>query len=120
MRSPYLSGRQDSNLRPLDPQDVGVGISTGQTGCRRRSGERSTCGLFVAVQDVWSPSGPQQDAPPTTLPPPRPGRPSRRGAGVNGGRRPSHSDAKRHLLRHRDVDDRQAGEGETRKSTSSV
>jgi hypothetical protein len=30
------SGRQDSNLRPLDPQDVGVGISPGQTGCRRR------------------------------------------------------------------------------------
>lgn len=49
--------------------------------------------------------------PPTPLPA-RPGCRSRRGAGVNVGRRPSHSDAKRDLLRHRGVDDHQAVEGE--------
>jgi hypothetical protein len=54
---PYWSGRQDLNLRPLDPQDVGVDIFTGQTGCRRRVPERSTCGMFAPVQDVWSPTG---------------------------------------------------------------
>jgi hypothetical protein len=47
---------------------------------------------------------------------PRSGRRSRRGAGVNGGQRPSHSDAKRHLLRHRGVDDRLAGEGSPRRT----
>ena len=40
--------------RPLDPQDVGVGISSGQPGCRRRECERPTCRLPASVQDVWS------------------------------------------------------------------
>jgi hypothetical protein len=53
------SGRQDSNLRPLDPQDVGVGVFAGQRGRWRRVCEQSTCGLFTSVQDVWSPNGPQ-------------------------------------------------------------
>jgi hypothetical protein len=48
-----------------DPQDVGVGIPTGQTGGSCRAGEESTCGLFASVQDVWSPNGPQQQAPST-------------------------------------------------------
>jgi hypothetical protein len=30
--------------------------------------ERSTCGLFAFVQNVWSPNGPQGEAPPTALP----------------------------------------------------
>ncbi len=66
------------NLRPLDPQDIGVGIPTGQTRCRCRAGEKSTCGSSALVQDVWSPNGPQQDTPPTLPPPSRPGRQSRR------------------------------------------
>jgi hypothetical protein len=49
---------------------------------------------------------------PLTPLPARPGCRSCRGAGVNVGRRPSHSDAKRDLLRHRGVDDHQVVEGE--------
>src|SRR5262249_23654360 len=79
----YWSGRQDSNLRPLDPQDVEVSISTGQTGHKRRVHAWLTCGSSACVQVVWSPNGPQQDAPPIPYLP-RPGRRSRRGAGVNG------------------------------------
>jgi hypothetical protein len=65
-----------------DPQDVGVGIPTGQTGGSCRAGEESTCGLFASVQDVWSPRSPTASSvySPGTA---RPGRRSRRGAGVN-------------------------------------
>jgi len=45
---------------PLDPQDVGVSIFPGQTRCKCRAREWSTCSLFAPVQDVWSPNGPQQ------------------------------------------------------------
>jgi hypothetical protein len=48
------SGRQDLNLRPLDPQDVGVGIFTSQTGCKDRVPKGPTCVLFASAQDVWS------------------------------------------------------------------
>src|SRR5262249_13041797 len=90
----YWSGRQDLNLRPLDPQDVEVSISTGQTGHKRRVHAWLTCGSSACVQVVWSPNGPQQDAPPIPYLP-RPGRRSRRGAGVNGDE--GHHDAsKRH------------------------
>jgi hypothetical protein len=41
------------------PQDVGVGISAGQIGCRRRVCEWLTCRSSARVQVVWSPSGPQ-------------------------------------------------------------
>jgi hypothetical protein len=53
------SGRQDSDLRPLDPQDVGVGVCPGHWWCRCRVHDRLTCGSSARVQGVWSPSGPQ-------------------------------------------------------------
>lgn|SRR5581483_165914 len=54
----------DQGGSTLDPQDVGLAISAGQSGCTRRAGTWSMCGLFTSVQDVWSPDGPQQEAPP--------------------------------------------------------
>jgi hypothetical protein len=79
-----------------------------QTPCARAIDVRVVHLCAGRVVPKWSPAKTR----PTPLPPPRPGRQSRRGVGVNGGRRPSRSDAKRHLLRRRDVDDRQADEGE--------
>jgi hypothetical protein len=51
--------RNDQGGSPLDPQDVGVGISAGQMGCRRRVREWLTCRSSARVQVMWSPSGPQ-------------------------------------------------------------
>jgi hypothetical protein len=51
------------SLRPLDPQDVGVGICAGQWWCQCRARNQSTCGSSAHVQGVWSPSGPQRLTP---------------------------------------------------------
>jgi hypothetical protein len=45
-----------------DPQEVGVGILSDQTGCRGRVGRQSTCGLSAFVQYVWSPNVPKKEA----------------------------------------------------------
>ncbi len=52
------SGRQDLNLRPLDPQDVGVGVRAGRgraADCESPSDSCSTCPLVHArVVPDWS------------------------------------------------------------------
>jgi hypothetical protein len=72
--------------------------------------EQSTCGLFTPVQGVWSPNGPQQQAPRTPPAPPRPAADPVTVLEVTGGRRPLREPHEAPLLRHRDVDDRQADE----------
>jgi hypothetical protein len=53
------SGRPDLNRRPLDPQDIAVGVLPGQ--CRRRGDTPGspTCALSARMQSVWSQSGPK-------------------------------------------------------------
>ena len=53
------SGWRDSNPRPLDPQDVGVGIIAGQRPLDPHDGRSSAVGPFTTARTVWSPRGPQ-------------------------------------------------------------
>ena len=54
-----LSGRRDLNPRPLDPQDVGLGICAGQPGNGGGVLGDPTCGLSGRMHGVWSPGRPQ-------------------------------------------------------------
>ncbi len=67
------SGRQDVNLRPLHPQDVGAGICTAQRWCQWRARDQSTCGSSAREQTVWSPCGPQPNSSSRTTDPPSAG-----------------------------------------------
>jgi hypothetical protein len=55
------TGEPQITRRPLDdqfrrfrydPQDVGVGVLSGQPVCKRREHERPTCGFYVPVQEA--------------------------------------------------------------------
>ena len=55
----YQSGRPDLNRRPLDPQDMAVGIQPGQCRLREDALGAATCGLSGWMHSVWSQSGPK-------------------------------------------------------------
>jgi hypothetical protein len=61
------------NRRPLDPQEVGLGVFTGKDGSKGDAPGVMTCGLFSRVHTVWSQTGPK----------PCRGRASQRPPGVN-------------------------------------
>lgn len=52
------TGTTRANLRPLDPQHVGVGICAGQSQYPHLARDQLTCGSSVRVQSVWPPTGP--------------------------------------------------------------
>ena len=55
----YQSGRPDLNRRPLDPQEVGLAVLTGQRGSDSPALGAPTCRLFGHMHSVWSQSGPK-------------------------------------------------------------
>jgi hypothetical protein len=54
------SGRPDLNRRPLDPQDMGLTVLTGQWGSGGPALGAPTCWLSGQVHSVWSQSGPKR------------------------------------------------------------
>jgi hypothetical protein len=56
----HLSGRRDLNPRPLNPQDVGVGVFAGQLSNDGGVLGGPACELAGRMYDVWSPGGPQK------------------------------------------------------------
>jgi hypothetical protein len=55
-----VSGRRDLNPRPLDPQDVAVGVLAGQSWSEMDAGCSIECLSFGGVHGVWSLSGPHE------------------------------------------------------------
>jgi hypothetical protein len=56
----YQSGRPDLNRRPLDPQEVGLAVLTGQWGSGDLVLRVPTCWLSGHMHSVWSQSGPKR------------------------------------------------------------
>ena len=56
----YQSGRPDLNRRPLDPQDMGLAVLTGQWGSDGPALGAPTCWLCGQMHSVWSQSGPKR------------------------------------------------------------
>ena len=56
----YQSGRPDLNRRPLDPQEVGLAVFTGQRGSGGPALGAPTCRSFGQMHSVWSQSGPKR------------------------------------------------------------
>jgi hypothetical protein len=49
----HQSGRQDLNLRPLDPQDMALGVSPGKRGLVSDALGVATCGLFGRAHSLF-------------------------------------------------------------------
>ena len=56
----YQLGRPDLNRRPLDPQEVGLAVFTGQRGSGGPALGAPTCRSFGQMHSVWSQSGPKR------------------------------------------------------------